>query len=225
MVIFSHGFAVQRDAHGLFTDISQQLSKGFGYVLFDYNDISRDGSTVKVTMLKAQAERLKVVVEWTRQQPGVNMLHLLAHSMGCTVVAELAPDAIGQMLMLAPPLAYSRSLTEHLIHKPDAYKDERAIWHIPRSDGTTSLIGAEIFQQWERVDYEGELVKLALLHPFVLVIPESDSVLPDMDYTELMVMPAITSVGIEGADHDFTGAVRRELVAAINKELSATLKL
>jgi hypothetical protein len=37
MVVFSHGFGVRADAHGMFTDIAQALPRGWGYVLFDYD--------------------------------------------------------------------------------------------------------------------------------------------------------------------------------------------
>src|SRR4051812_23517766 len=80
VVIFSHGFGVQRDSRGMFTDIAAALPKGVGYVLFDYNDIDSAHNLVHANGFADQVIRLRAVISWVRMQPGVTQISLVGHS-------------------------------------------------------------------------------------------------------------------------------------------------
>ena len=219
MVVFSHGFGVKRDSRGMFTDIAAALPADIGYVLFDYNDIDEAHNLVHASGFREQANRLKAVVEWVGAQAGVKQVSLIGHSLGCLVIAELAAPTIQKIILLAPPTNLQGSTWRDLYTKrPDAQL-VRGVWHIPRRDGSTTLISEAVLDELGHVDAEGELVKLAMLQPYLLVIPEADDVLLDDDYTELMVMDAITSVGIEGADHNFSDTYRAQLIETIRTQL------
>jgi len=219
MVVFSHGFGVTRAGRGLFTDIAKALPAGVGYVLFDYNEVDEASATVRATSFSDQVRRLQAVLDWTRQQTGVQQLDIIAHSMGCLVVAELSPENIGNMLLLAPPTNAAAGKRRERYANVAGVKFTNNAWHIPRRDGTTTIVPETFFTDLEQVDAEGELIKLALFRPYVLIIAEADDVLDDADYTELIVMADVTSLGIEAADHNFTGAARQKLVELINQQL------
>jgi pimeloyl-ACP methyl ester carboxylesterase len=219
MVIFSHGFGVGRDGRGLLSDIAHALPSGYGFVLFDYNDIDEGKHTVRFTSFSKQVERLKAVIDWTRRQPGVTTLHIVGHSVGCIVAADLAPEVIGTVVLLAPPTKFNESRQPRMTTKPGA-KQVEGIWHIPRKDGTTTIIAQADFDELARIDPEGELVKLALFRAYTLVIAEADEVLQDDDYTELIVMPNVTALGIEGADHNFSGPARQKVIETVNQQLA-----
>jgi len=219
VVIFSHGFGVQRDSRGMFTDVIAALPKDVGYVLFDYNDIDAAHNMVHANGFADQVIRLRAVISWVRMQPGVTQISLIGHSLGALIIADLAPSDVHKIILLAPPTTPMGGFRrQRYTHKPGA-ELYRGVWHIPRRDGTTTLISEAVFDELERVDAEGELVKLAMLQPYLLVIAEADEVLPDDDYTELIVMDAITSVGIEGASHNFDPPAREELIQTILERL------
>ncbi len=58
IIIYSHGFGVQKDDRGLFTDIAKDLP-GFEHFMFDYNEFDAEINTMSVTPLDKQAEILK----------------------------------------------------------------------------------------------------------------------------------------------------------------------
>ena len=221
MVVFSHGFGVRRDGRGMLAEIAHSLPEGTGYVLFDYNDIDETAGTVRAATFSEQVSRLEAVLAWTKQLAGVETVSLIGHSMGCLVIAELAPEGIDRIILLAPPTTplggYRR---QRYTRRPDAQRVGDT-WHIPRRDGTITIISDAVFDELEQVDAEGELVKLAMFRPFTLVVAEADEVLPDDDYTELIALPAVASYGVEDAGHNFTGTARKELLRIIAGELGA----
>lgn len=222
IVVFSHGFGVGRDSRGMFTDIVKALPQGTGYVLFDYNDIDEAARTVRAASFSEQVARLQAVLAWVKQLPEVETVSLVGHSMGCLVIAELAPEDIAAIILLAPPTTPLGGYRRQRYTQRPQVKLIDGAWHVPRRDGTTTIIAETVFEEFEQVDAEGVLVKLALFRPFTLVIAEADEVLPDDDYTELIAMPAVTSYGVEGADHNFSGSSRPELLQLINRALPAT---
>src|SRR4051812_9819731 len=63
MVVFSHGFGVRSDARGLFTDIVQALPRGWGYVLFDYDDFDATKNEQQVNGFAERLSRLQTVID------------------------------------------------------------------------------------------------------------------------------------------------------------------
>jgi len=220
MVIFSHGFGVRRDSRGLFTDIVAALPRGTGYVLFDYDDFDAAHNLIHINGFDDDVRRLRAILEWTRQQNGVSTVSLVGHSLGSLVIADLAPPNIDTILLLAPPTTQLGGYRRRRYTQRPGAEQVRGVWRIPRRQGATLLISEAIFDELEHIDPEGELVKLALLRTFTLVIAEADEVLVDDDYTELMVMDNITSLGVEGADHLFSGFARPQLVELVTKQLA-----
>lgn len=214
VVVFSHGFGVRRDSRGLFTAIAAGLPSGWGYVLFDYDSFDSVTNQQRVVGLTARAERLEAVLDWVRKQSDVQAVHLIGHSMGTLTLANLAPDGIGKMILLAPPLKLGSRFVESYTERSGA-THEGHTWSIPRSDGTTTVVDDEPLAELVSIDAEGELAKLALFRDYTIVIAGTDQTLPDEDYTELIVMPSVSMVGVERADHDFSGPARVELLRIV----------
>jgi pimeloyl-ACP methyl ester carboxylesterase len=218
VVIFSHGFGVGPDSRGLFASIAQSLPRGWGYVMFNYDTHDVSTNQTHITAMPERVERLKAVLDWTRQQPGVEQLHIVAHSLGCLVAAQLAPESIGKLVLLAPPLVMGSRFEEIYTKRPTA-KHEGHTWSLPRSDGTTTIIDDQPFADMVSSDAEGELTKLAMFRPYSLILASTDEILPDADYTDLLVLPSVNGMGIDGADHNFGGGSRAEVVQLVNDQL------
>jgi pimeloyl-ACP methyl ester carboxylesterase len=214
MVVFSHGFGVRSDARGLFTDIVQALPRGWGYVLFDYDDFDATKNEQQVNGFAERLSRLQAVIDWTGKQADVKEVHAVGHSLGAITLASLAPETVSRFLLLAPPLTLGLRFAE-LYTKRDGAKHEGHTWYIPRKDSTKTVVDDDKLAELINVDAEGELSKLAMFHPYCIIMPGADEVLPDADYTALITMPSVRMEGVERADHDFTGESRHELVELV----------
>ncbi len=215
MVVFSHGFGVQRDGRGMFTDIAQALPEGFGYVLFDYYEIDEERHTVRIADFAEQIERLKKVLDWVKGQSGVEDVSLIAHSMGCIVTALTKPKSLRKLILLAPPTSIGERTRRHFTTKKGAEKHDD-MWVVPRSDGTISIIPETLFGQYERVDAEKALLALADEQPYKLIVAGSDGVVTDADYRKLATHPSVQYVELADANHDFEGLSRPLLLDEIS---------
>lgn len=218
LVVCSHGFGVRRDARGLFTDIVAGLPEGWGYVLFDYDAFDEVTGRVIVNGFTSRVARLRAVLDWARRQTDVEQLNIVGHSMGALTVADVAPEDIGAIVLLAPPLSLGLRFAELYTKRPGA-KHSGHSWTIPRSDDTTTVVDDDLFAELINIDAEAELAKLAFFRPYTMVLASSDEILQDEDYTDLIVMPTVSMISIEQASHDFAGQARAELVTVVIAQL------
>ncbi|HVX24624.1 MAG TPA: alpha/beta hydrolase [Candidatus Saccharimonadales bacterium] len=217
MVIFSHGFGVRRDARRLFTDIANALPVNYGYILFDYYDYGPDG-TIFTTIADQQA-RLQAVFAWLQNIQPDAQLNLVAHSIGCVIAALVAPPNLTHVCFLAPPLAVGGQTRAYFTGKEGSFCDEQGVWHVPRTDGSISLIPSALFDEMEAINAEHLLHDFAVQQPLLLVTAGNDQVLSDTDYTQLSKLPTVIATVIPNASHDFAEAARAPLVDCILKTL------
>jgi pimeloyl-ACP methyl ester carboxylesterase len=215
MVVFSHGFGVRRDGRGMFTEIAQNLPKGYGYVLFDYYEVDEQQHTVRITDFAEQTERLKEVLEWTSAQKGVESVSLIAHSMGCIVAALAHLGSLDKLILLAPPTSIGERTRKHFTTKKGAEKHDD-MWVVPCNDGTISIIPESLFDQYETVHAETALLELADERPYKLIVAGSDGVVTDADYSRLAQHSNVQYVELAKANHDFEGSARPLLLDEIS---------
>jgi len=219
MVVFSHDFASLRDDHGLLSDIASHLPKGFGYVLFDYYDTDETGKYIQIKTFAEQVRRLNTVLDWIHSKPGVEQVDIVAHSLGCIVVAKLNPMKVRRMLLLAPPTTIGNDM-QHYFEQAGA-KQTAGIWRIERPDKITISIPDTFFTEVKRLDGEAELNELALQHEYIIILPSQDEILNDVDYTGLMVMPNVHAEAVDETNHFFEGRGREQLLQLIQQNLTS----
>lgn len=212
MVVFSHGFGVERTSRGLFTDIVKELPEGYGYVLFDYYDIA--DKTVNIATFEDQQRMLLSIVAWLSEQSSVEDISLVAHSMGCVVAAMAQPPEINRAVMLAPPLHINAQTRDFFMNK---FGVERRgdLWVIQRSDGTTSIIPEAMFEEMEDMQADQLLLDYAAVQPYALLLPTHDDVLGHVDYNELALDENVSAQTIDDANHNFTDEARQATVKAV----------
>jgi len=218
MVVFSHGFGVRRDGRGMFAEICRNLPDGYGYVLFDYNEIDDENHTVRLGDFSEQTKRLNTILAWTFEQAGVQSISLVAHSMGCIVAALTQPADLRAVILLAPPTSIGERTRRHFTTKKGAEKQDD-MWLVPRSDGTISIIPESLFDQYEQVDAMAALKTFAARHPYTLIAAGADEVLPDADYGSFAANENVQFVNIADATHDFEGDARPQLIEVVNTAL------
>jgi len=218
MVVFSHDFASLRDDHGLLSEVAANLPKGYGYVLFDYYDTDDSGKYIQIKTFAEQMKRLGTVLDWVHSRPGVNQIDIVAHSLGCIVVAKLSPMKIHHILMLAPPTTVGDDMQKYFEFA--GAKESAGVWRINRADGVTISIPDTFFKEVKRIDGEAELNELALQHEYLIVLPSEDEILNDVDYTDLMVMPSVHAEAVEDTNHYFEGQGRAQLLSLIKDQLT-----
>ena len=222
MVVFSHGFGVRRDGRGMLTEIAENLPDGYGYVLFDYNEIDDEHYTVRIKDFSEQVELLNKVLAWTSGQKGVRQVSLIAHSMGCIVAALARPQGFNKVVFLAPPTSIGERTRKYFTGKRDAEKHGDT-WVIPRSDGTISIIPESFFDQYEQVDALQALQQFADTQPYTLIVAGTDEVLPDADYEALAKHKNVQFSRIKGASHDFENDARQPLLDKVVADLTKAL--
>lgn len=219
MVVFSHGFAVRRDSRGMFTDLAASLPETAGYVLFDYD--GTEGDMVRATYVADQIARLRRVVDWVRQQPGVKTISMIAHSRGCLIAALAKIHPLHCAIMLAPPLVQGHA-RQYFTHKLGSIRKDDD-WYVPRSDGTTTIISEGVFEEFDQVQREAVLLEYADVQPMLVIAAGADGVLGDQDLSGLGQARNIQLETIAGASHDFEGAARQQLINLINTYLKERL--
>jgi len=212
MIVFSHGFGVDRTSRGMFSDIVKQLPDDYGYVMFDYYSVN--GQAMNLSTFADQERMLLAVVAWLAEQSMVTDISLVAHSMGCVVAARAQAPELQRVVMLAPPLKIGERTRDYFTRKPGA-KQQGDLWQIPRRDGTTSYIPTALFDEIEQIDAAEDLLAYASVQPYLLLIPTDDEVLGDADYNDLALDENITAQTIDEADHNFSGGSRKPMIEAV----------
>lgn len=209
MVVFSHGFGVERTARGMFSDIVQALPENYGYVMFDYYDVT--DKTVSISTFEDQQRMLLSIIAWLSEQASVTDISLVAHSMGCIVAALAQPPEIKHAVMLAPPLQMNERTRDYFTNKFGA-EQRGDLWSIPRRDGTTTIIPNAVFIELSGLEAGKLLLDYAAVQPFALLLPAHDEVLGETDYNDLALDENISAQTVDDADHNFTGDSRSVMI-------------
>lgn len=119
IIIYSHGFGVQKDDRGLFTDIAAAFPDAH-HVMFDYNEIDEANNTLVVAPLDAQAARLNIEIARARAAHPDVTIDIIAHSQGCVAAALAVPTGVRTTILLAPPAQFlGLDKREIYARKPD----------------------------------------------------------------------------------------------------------
>jgi hypothetical protein len=217
IVIFSHGFGVQKDGRGLFTDIAAGMP-GVQTILFDYNHVDEAANTLTVMPLTAQAEVLRHVVNEARAKNPDATIDLICHSQGCVVAGMLQPSGLHKIVLLAPPATLSKSRMMAVFgNRPGAHEDKNGTWRFPRRDGSTTLLPKEYWPSIASVDPIDLYNRLADTTTVTVIHANQDEILGEVDFSKLSARAS--SLHLD-ANHDFTGPARKQLIQMINKELA-----
>jgi len=204
MIVFSHGFGVDKNSRGLFSNIVAIFGKE-NCVQFDYNDIDSDNNTITVTPLNKQAEKLREMLA-SIDEP----INLICHSQGCLVAALAMPVGLQSILFLAPASTTTSSELKKRFNKHLKFDKKLTSHFVQRTDGTKTIINQEYWDSLDAVgDVDTKYVELAS-KTFLTVITAGEDDLVDTRFDALENKAEIFTM--PGADHNFTGSSREKLL-------------
>jgi hypothetical protein len=101
-IIFIHGFGVEKDSRGMFSEISKFIEKKTEAecILFNLNKKNKDGYVV-VKSFSEQVKKIKLIYE---ENKDADIVDLICHSQGCIVGAMADLKNIRKTIFLAPPV-------------------------------------------------------------------------------------------------------------------------
>lgn len=220
IIIFSHGFGVQKDNRGMFTDIAKVLPE-FEHVMFGYNDFDDESNTMRVTPLDVQAKILEEkIAEVKRGNPEAS-LYIIAHSQGCIVTALAGAKGFEKIIFLAPPTSLSgasKKIKEVMKRIGTTHLEDGSVSY-PRRDGSTTIVGTDYLKSREGVDPVEAYNKLSEDNDIVIVRATEDEVLDSVDLNELSKDVKVIDLK---ANHDFKEDARDKLTTLIRDILSVS---
>ncbi|MDX1535949.1 MAG: hypothetical protein R3346_04290 [Candidatus Spechtbacterales bacterium] len=214
-IIFSHGFGVQKDDRGLFTDIANSLD-GIESVMFNYNNINEEENTLTVAPLNVQASKLEEEIEKIKNKEPEAIIDIIAHSQGCLVAAIAEPENIRKTIFLAPPSEPGmEDLMEYFKNKPNSKVDTEGESRLSRRDGSTTIVPKEYWKTLKVLAVPKLYNNLSKKTNLIIVQAADDEVLGFTNFS------GVDNVRIETmrANHDFTEKARKGLIEFIKKEI------
>ena len=211
-LVFSHGFGVEKDSRGLFSDISKAFS-GYNSILFNYNEITQDKKITKVASYKKQSTILNHQLQAIAKRDSRADITLIGHSQGCIIIGLANNQAVSRAVLLAPPVNVSARKTKI---KTDRVINNDGSVTINRKDGTQIILSLGFIVGLKKTNPLKIYKQLASKVPITIVVARQDELLDDSNFSEL---DSAEVIKIDG-DHNFTGKNRKGLMETLSKILN-----
>jgi len=216
IVVFSHGFGVQKDDRGLLSSIAEALPE-VESVLFDYFKVDEIEKTLTTCPFSVQIKKLKQIIAELRLANPEAVIDLVCHSQGTIIAALARPEGIRKVILLAPSfdLGIERTLTRYQFN-PEAVINLEGVSKLPALDGLTRVVPAQYWQERREVKPFSEYNALVEKAEVVAIKASQDEIQPKVDLKELS--PKIKLISLAG-DHGFSGLARKPLINFIRELL------
>jgi len=217
IIIYSHGFGVDKTSRGLFTDVANVLPD-YEHIMFSFNKHDAENNTTIVSSLFDESKILNEMIEKTKKANPNAVIDLICHSQGCIAAALAKPTGINKVLMLAPGAKYNNDgLISTFSKRPGTIVDLDGLTILPRADGSTTIVTADYWKSKSGLDpvrYYNELSKLTNL---IMIRANQDELMAEDNFSGLD--SSVRVLNIDG-DHNFKGSFRAGLVKVVIDALS-----
>ncbi len=217
VIIYSHGFGVQKDDRKLFTDIAKHIPHTMHH-MFDYNNINKTTLEVTAAPLTSQAQMLNQQIKDIKAKYPHATIDIVAHSQGCVAVAIAMPRDISQIVFLAPPAQLpTKDRKLQLLALPTTTEGSDGSIRYPRRDGTTTIIGNDYWNSCEGINPPQLYNQLSDLTDLTIIKAHDDEVLGDISFGQLS--PNIRYLEVH-ADHNFTADNHADIANTVKEILN-----
>lgn len=210
-IIYSHGFGVERDARGMFTDIAAAFPEAEN-ILFDYNIQNRAENTLMVRPLSEQKDILLAEIAQAKARFGNVPIDIIAHSIGSVVMALARPEEIRRTAFLAPPLELASSSFQRFASRPGSIINPDGLSRLARRDGSFTLVPAAFWKEREAIDPVALFNVLSEMTELIIILANQDDVVSAE--RKSLLSPQIRIIAIDG-DHDFRSESRAHLIETL----------
>lgn len=217
IVVFSHGFGVDKTSHGLFTDIADALAPhGVESVMFDYNDFDPGTKETSVKPFSEQAEVLGSVIGRTaRENPGAT-IDIVAQSQGAVMVALCDVSGVRRVVCMSPFFHTDiHKVMERYKRFPESEIDVKGVSRRVRSDGTVTVIPPEYWSERFATDVYDLYNRLALATDLTIIRAGEDTIMEGPDLLKIFNAKIINVHG----DHDFSAEYRPPLLKVVENAI------
>ena len=212
VLIFSHGFGVTRDSHGMFNQLGDAIKDEFLVVRFDYTKTLKDEKSRFLYPYSTQKQMLKAVIENIVNKFNVLDLNLLGHSMGGIIIGMLSPDNIQKTILVASPIASPyEQMKEYFSQREGTDINEDSESRLPRSDGSVSILDKDFWPEMEQVNPKKLYLALSKKTELYYVRALEDHGIGEQDFRSKKKSENISYLELHG-DHDFSGDDRENWV-------------
>ncbi len=215
IVVYSHGFGVEKDDRGFFYDISQSLLNT-KHVMFNYNKINRVNNTITVNSLSKQSKKLEEVYSKIRNENNHSVIDLICHSQGCVVAANTNLSGIRKTIFLAPPDNLDLKRIPDLYNRPDTTIDIDRESRITRRDGSITIVPKEYWDSIRNIDIFKLYNSFSNNTELTIIKAIKDEILGITNFSNLKHQVKIKELK---ADHNFYGESRKQVKTIIKNIL------
>jgi len=207
IIVYSHGFGVDKTDRGLFTDIAATLPNTEP-VMFDYNVADIPHKTITVSSLREQSKMFTEVMHKVRSENPSATIDLVCHSMGCVAAAIAHPENVRRVVFLAPPDNVGVDRFKEIFNRPGAEVNLGGLSKLTRMDGSTTLVPKEFWDSLQPLNVLKLYDALSQLAELTIISADEDEVVGPTDFTK--TNENIKLINLR-ADHNFTGESRAKL--------------
>lgn len=219
VVIFSHGFGVTRNSHGMFVEIGDLLKDNFIVVRFDYSIVNKEENWTKVYPYSIQVEMLKAVHSFVCNNFHPKETNIIASSMGCLITGLVLLPDIKKVILLASPITTPyQSLKTHFTKRPETIINEESTSIIKRSDGSITYVESDFWKEMKDINPVNLYKELIKNSEITFIRATADQIIKDTNYDEIENITGLKYFEIDG-DHDFGGSARGKLLNIISVTL------
>jgi SNF2 family DNA or RNA helicase len=220
IVLFSHGMGLQKDNRGLFTYLSQRITqqyKNVTCILFDYNDVNEAEKTIFLKPFSEQAKLLQQQINKITSEHKKAMLYIVGQSQGCLIPALCDLTGVHKVVGTSP--FFHTAMKDILARYSKSKENEinfNGITKRKRTDGTTTIMPAEYWQERFNTDPEALYNNMALKTKLTLICALKDEIMDSTNLTKIKYARIINTDG----NHDFSGPFLKVVGDLIIEELS-----
>ena len=212
-ILYSHGFGVERDDRGLFTDIAAALPS-FRHVMFDYNLIDAERHRLTVQPIDIQAALLQK--QYNELHEANEDVTLICHSQGCLVAALAQLPRVAKTVFITPAQTINvDAFLKKFVDRPNTVIDRNGVSTFGRKDGSTTIVPKQYLDSIEQIDVEAAYRNLATRTELLVISAKDDEVLRMTNFDYLNDVARVTTLA---GDDNFSDAEDRTAMVRMVSE-------
>ena len=219
IVLYSHGFGVDKTDRGLFTVIAEAIPEA-EHIMFEYDAKDKDDNTIVETFSNRKSKLIAKYEELRRQNPDA-IIDLICHSQGCLVAALAKLKNIRKVIMLTPPIYHEDGdeKREKYLSKPTVKDLPDKTLAVRRRDGSTTLIKQNYWNDFGVVTNSERLYNtLSEVTELIAIRATEDEILQNNSYDDFD--KSIRTMDVEG-NHSFDNEARPRIAKVVREIIMA----